>query len=243
MRVTRIFVDMSLVPGAHVVVQDQAHHHLAKVLRAKAGERVVLFNGTGGEYESTLVRVERSACTALIEKHRHCNRESTLKATLLQGISRSEPMDYTLQKTVELGVTAIQPVFCERSAHVCSAQQVRTKMTHWQGVMIAACEQSGRTTIPELHKPLHLTDALAKHGEKTGIVLDLRAQQGLAELPTEVAQLALLVGPEGGFGEQELARAEQAGFERIRLGPRTLRSETAGVAALVLAQSIWGDLT
>jgi 16S rRNA (uracil1498-N3)-methyltransferase len=242
MRTPRIYVEAALTVGQQVRLEPQAHHHIVNVLRYHTGQSVVLFNGRGGEYAGTLTHVNRSYSVAAIARYIECHRESQLETTLLQGIARQDPMDYALQKAVELGVSAIQPLLTERCAIRLNNDRMPNKYRHWQSLITAACEQSGRTRIPSLHWPLTLNEGLITHNRQQGIVLDVNAKVSLANISSGVDSVSILVGPEGGLSESELALAEKHGFIRINLGPRILRTETAGVAALSAIQMLWGDL-
>ena len=242
MRIPRIFIDNALNIDQEIVFDHLPHHHLVHVLRRKSGSPLILFNGLGGEYHARLIHSSRTTSIARIQAYADCQRESKLRSILLQGISKGSRMDYTLQKASELGVSSIQPIVCERSTYVPHPSRINNKMQHWRGIIIAACEQSGRTIVPELKLPVSLQEGLKSQEIEKAAVLDAKATQGLSALGTEVRGLTLLVGPEGGFSEEELHLAEQQGYLRTRVGPRILRSETAGVVALSAAQMLWGDL-
>lgn len=242
MRTTRIFIDNALKIGQEISFDRLAHRHLVHVLRRKPGSPLILFNGLGGEYQAKLIHTSRTTSIARIHGYVNCQRESKLKSTLLQGMSKGSRMDYTFQKAIELGVSSIQPLICERSTTVLNPSRIDNKMEHWRGVIISACEQSGRTEMPELKYPVTFQEGLKSQVIEKAAVLDPKASRGLSALGTEVSKLTILVGPEGGFSEEELHLAEQQGYLRTRLGPRVLRSETAGVVALSAAQMLWGDL-
>ena len=242
MRIPRIYVDAALNVGEQVRLEFQTHHHIVNVLRYRTGQSVVLFNGRGGEYAGELTQVNRSFSIAAITRYIECHRESKLATTLLQGIARQDHMDYALQKAVELGVSEVQPLLTERCTIRLSNDRMHNKYRHWQSLMTAACEQSGRTIIPRLHLPLSFNECLITHNRQQGIVLDVNANVSLASIPSVVDSVSILVGPEGGLSESELALAEQHGFIRINMGPRILRTETAGMAALSAIQMLWGDM-
>lgn len=242
MRITRIFIDHALQVGQDVFLDRSAHRHLVHVLRRKIGSPLILFNGLGGEYNATLIQTSRTSSAVRVIEYVPCQRESKLKSTILQGLCTGSRMDYTLQKAIELGVSSIQPIICERSTSVVRASRIDKKMEHWQGVIISACEQCGRTIVPHLRYPVSLEEGLKSQVIDHAAVLDPASGQGLSTLGAQVSKLTILVGPEGGFSEQELLLAERRGYRRTRLGPRVLRSETAGVVALAVAQMLWGDL-
>jgi 16S rRNA (uracil1498-N3)-methyltransferase len=237
MRVPRIFVPIPLSTDALVTLDGTAANHVTRVLRLKPGAELVLFNGEGGEYPAVL----EAAATARLGAWRATECESPLTITLVQGISRAERMDYTIQKAVELGVTRIVPVFAGRSVVELRGERLQRRMQHWQGVIIGACEQCGRNRVPALDTAMDLSDWLrTPESSSMLLVLNHRATTAPNSLQRPTA-LTLLIGPEGGLDDSELAQAECAGFIGMRLGPRVLRTETAGVAALAALQTLWGD--
>lgn len=238
---TRIYVDGPLAEGMSLELPDAAARHLAQVLRMRAGEDLVLFNARGGEYEACIEAIERRAVRVRVERHADVEREAPLRITLAQCVSRGERMDYTIQKAVELGVAALVPLLSSRSVVKLDAERWDKKLEHWRGVIVAACEQSGRTRLPPLAEVQSFEHWLAQPASGTRLVL---APGGTGTLRTlaSAQEVALLVGPEGGLSELEIAAAEARGFRRIGLGPRVLRTETAGVAALAALQALWGDL-
>lgn len=240
MRLARIHHGGALVSGEEVTLDERASRHLSKVLRLGAGDPCILFNGTGGESVATLIHPDPQAARARVADHDPVDRESPLHVTLAQGISRGERMDYTLQKSVELGVAAIQPLFAERTQVKLTGERLDKRMAHWRGVILSACEQSGRTRVPPLHPARSLDDWLAQPRSGTGLLLDQRAQTGLGRLDLS-GPLTLLIGPEGGLSEAERRRARECGFNGVRMGPRVLRTETASLAALSTLQALHGD--
>lgn len=239
MRIPRAYLDLPLAAGVEVTLDGQIHHHLVQVLRLKPGAPLILFNGLGGEYTATLSHVTRRVSSAIVDAFVEVDRESPVHIALLQGVAKGARMDYILQKTVELGVRSIQPVLTRYSA--ASQPDWRNKMAHWKGVVIGACEQSGRTRVPELGSPSSLQASLALDDTVLALALDPQAERGLCDLPRP-SRAAVLIGPEGGLDGDELMEAERHGFRRVRIGPRILRTETAAVAALTAAQLLWGDL-
>jgi 16S rRNA (uracil1498-N3)-methyltransferase len=239
---TRLFVDGDLAVGQSLALPDDAFRHWVQVLRARLGESVVLFNGRGGEYSATLKELNRRDATVAVESFIEVDRESTLQLMLAQAVSKGDRMDYTLQKAVELGVSTIQPLISERSVVKLDAERWDKKIEHWQGVVIAACEQSGRTRVPRLLPVLKLQAWLAQPLD-AGLKLTLAptAKAAFRDIPRQTSA-CLLVGPEGGLSDTEIAHSENSGFSSVRLGPRVLRTETAGVAALSAMQALWGDL-
>ena len=238
---TRIHLPPPLAEGLELALPEPAFRHLVQVLRLRPGDGFVAFDGAGGEYPATLVEVDRRQATARLAAHDPVDRESPLDLRLAQCVSKGERMDYTLQKAVELGVTRVTPLISERSVVRLDAERWNRKLDHWLGVMISACEQSGRTRIPVLDPAVPLATWLAAGLDGDGVVLDPLAASGLAGLQTPAGPLTVLAGPEGGLSEREIRAARDAGFAGLRLGPRVLRTETAAVALLAALQGHWGD--
>jgi 16S rRNA (uracil1498-N3)-methyltransferase len=244
MRTIRVFHSAPLKGKERVTLDGAAAKHLLTVLRLKAGAEFVLFDGSGFEYEAVLELADKKQALVKILKIHGPVVESPLHVTLVQGVSRGERMDYTVQKAVELGVAAIQPVLTSRSVVKLDEASAEKKRSHWQAVVASACEQSGRVRVPEVALPESLPNYLGKQREHgLRLLLDPMAESGLDGFgrPAD-AKVSLLVGPEGGLSDQEIALAAQAGFKGMRLGPRILRTETAALVALSLLQSEWGDL-
>jgi 16S rRNA (uracil1498-N3)-methyltransferase len=239
--VTRIHIADALAVDAHLELPEGAARHVGQVLRMRAGELLTLFNGAGGEYDAVIEAVEKRSVRVRIENYREVERESRLELVLAQCVSKGERMDYTVQKAVELGVSAIVPLLSARSVVKLDGERWEKKLEHWRGIVVSACEQSGRTRIPHVHPVQKLDAWLALAGTGTRLVLAPGGHHALKELPAS-AEASLLVGPEGGLDDQEIALAVHRGFIAIGLGPRVLRTETAGVAALAALQALWGDL-
>lgn len=216
-------------------------HHLLNVLRLKAGDTVILFDGRGSEYPASIRRIDKSGITLTVSGRRAVSRESPLKALLAQGISSGERMDYTVQKCVELGVAAIQPLLAQRSVVRLAGERAQKRVAHWQSVAAAACEQCGRNQLPAIYPVLPLMSWLATPPAGECLVLSPGAPTPLRDIARPAGAVTLLVGPEGGWNEEEIAAAQRAGFMPLALGPRVLRTETAAVAALAAMQALWGD--
>jgi 16S rRNA (uracil1498-N3)-methyltransferase len=245
MTAPRLFVDVPLSGGATIDLPEGPFRHLVQVLRMQAGEALVLFDGRGGEYEAQLASVAKRSATVSVGAHRAVDRESALDLTLVQGISKGERMDFTIQKAVELGVTRIAPVTTERCNVHLDAERQEKRMEHWRGVIVSACEQSGRTRVPGLDPVRSLAAHLAIESKAVRFVLDPQAGTSLAAAAQAVQEgqaMALIVGPEGGLGESELQLAARSGVSGVNLGPRVLRTETAGMTALAVLQATRGDL-
>jgi len=238
----RFYCDAKLSPGAQLDLPESAAHHAQRVLRLKAGDQVTLFNGDGHDYTCELLRVGKDGVNAKVYEQTPVERESPLHVTLAQCISSGDRMDLTLQKSVELGIARIQPLAAERSVVKLSGERAEKRVQHWQNVVVSACEQSGRSVVPEVFPPLTLTSWLAQaHDFKLKLMLNPFTERRLHDLPPPDGSVCLLIGCEGGFSPDEQTAALHSGFIDVRLGPRILRTETAGLAALAAAQALWGD--
>ena len=218
-----------------------ASNHLVRVLRFKKGSNITVFNGNGGEYSCTLLNENPKAADIIVNDYLDTNRESPVPITLIQGLSRSEHMDLTIQKATELGVTEIIPVSCERSIGMKDDRALK-KIERWKQIAISACEQSGRNCRPRLHQICRLDDALGRVGAGIKIVLDPGASAGITQIGQNAASISVLSGPEGGLSDAELAVATREGYNRIRFGPRILRTETAAPSLVAVLQTMWGDM-
>lgn len=243
MRLTRIHVPGPWVAGERLALGEEAAVHLTRVLRLKAGAPLAVFDGEGREHEASIRAIAGSRVEVQLGPARASPAPSPLAVTLAQGISRAERMDYAIQKATELGVTRIVPLLCERSVVRLDAAQAARKLEHWQGVATAAAGQCGRADLPEILPARRLPEHLALIRDTPGmrLVLAPGAAQGLKDLPATRA-VEILIGPEGGLADEEIALAALAGFERVRLGPRVLRTETAAAAAIAALQTLQGDL-
>jgi 16S rRNA (uracil1498-N3)-methyltransferase len=236
-RPPRLYVEAALAEKSRLELPENAAHHAARVLRLRDGDAVVLFDGRGGEYEACLVIPERGRVSAETGARRDPERESPLQVTLVQAISSSDKMDFTVQKAVELGVAAIHPVLGARSVVRLDGDRGAKKLAHWRRIVIAACEQCGRNRIPEIAAPVALEDYRTPAGSK--VLLAPSASARLADMSK--GPVVLAVGPEGGFSAEEEQVLLQAGFSPVRLGPRVLRTETAALAALAALNALAGD--
>ena len=241
MRIPRVYQSRPLSLGQVIELDAQATAHLTKVLRLRVGDALVIFNGEGGEYGATVVAIERRAASIKISEFVDHNVESPLELVLVQGVSRGERMDYTVQKAVELGVTRIVPVLTNRTVVNLKGDRQSRRQEHWQSVVNSACEQSGRNFVPEVSPIIPLHQWLAEPFDGLKLVLHHRAENSLAELESPKGRVTLLIGPEGGLAPGELSAVQAANYLPLRLGPRVLRTETASVAALSVLQWLWGD--
>jgi 16S rRNA (uracil1498-N3)-methyltransferase len=245
MRLTRVHVAEPLSAGRRHTIEGDAANHIARVLRLEPGDALTVFDGRGGEYAARIEAIRKGAVIVELQERSASSRESPLALTLAQGVSRGERMDWVVQKATELGVSRIVPVLTERSVVKLDARQAERKRAHWQGIAVAACEQSGRDRIPEVSVPIELHGFL--HGvdaRATRLLLSPTGTQSVKDLqaPAPDGGIIVLIGPEGGLAETEQRAALAAGFLAVRLGPRVLRTETAAVAALTLLQHQFGDL-
>ena len=222
----------------------QAHHAL-RVLRLKTGDAVTLFNGDGAEYAAVVIEATHNRFALDVSGREAMDREAPFAVTLAQAVSSGERMDYTIQKAVELGVAAIQPLEARRSVVRLSEDRAQKRLAHWQAVVIAACEQCGRNRVPRVLPLMQMDEFLAgraacREGEQR-VLLSPRSARRLRDLERPGDSIVMLAGPEGGFSPEEERAAVQAGYAPVRLGPRVLRTETAAVAALAAMQALWGD--
>ncbi|WP_374558019.1 16S rRNA (uracil(1498)-N(3))-methyltransferase [Thermomonas sp.] len=242
MRLTRSYVAVSLMPGTEIALPEDVAVHLVRVLRLQPGDACVLFNGDGHDYDARLLAAGKREARAEILAARTVENESPLRITLLQGIARGEKMDWILQKATELGVARIVPVDSERSEVKLDAARAEKRLSHWREVVVSACEQSGRAVVPEVLPPQPLARGAALR-EGRGFVLDPVAAHTLASLQgNPLGACTLAIGPEGGWSPRDHEQLQAAGYEGLRLGPRVLRTETAGIAAISALQALAGDL-
>jgi 16S rRNA (uracil1498-N3)-methyltransferase len=248
----RFYSAENLKISAIIKLSENVATHATRVLRLNVGDAIKLFNGDGFDYTCEILSVKKSEVLAKILAQQEVKNESPLNITLLQGISSGERMDYTIQKAVELGVTAIQPLSTERSVVKLSPERAQKRLEHWQNVVIAACEQCGRAKIPNFAIPISLTAWLgatmnlksshAGAGDANlRILLNPIGAKALSTLPKTTQNIQLLIGAEGGLSQAEIDLATNHGFQSIILGPRILRTETAALTAIATMQTLWGD--
>lgn len=238
MRLSRFFVDLPLSLGRHDLPEAQAHY-IGRVLRHAAGDAVQLFDGSGREFVGELVEVGKKNVQVELHEQLAGLAESPLRIHLGQGLSRGERMDWAIQKATELGVAEITPLVSERCEVRLKDERADKRLAHWRQVAISACEQCGRSVLPVIHAPLSLAEWLERTAAELKLVLHPVAEPLTGH--ARPASLAFLIGPEGGLSEAEVAQAQRAGYLPARLGPRVLRTETAPVVALSVAQQLWGD--
>jgi 16S rRNA (uracil1498-N3)-methyltransferase len=243
MRRDRLYTPQPLAIGQSVALEPGARRHALQVLRLTPGDDLVLFNGDGHDYDARLLDAHAGAALALVHAVGPQEPAPVLAVTLAIGISKGERMDYALQKAVELGAAALLPLTTERSVVKLKEDRLDKRLRHWQGIVIAACEQSGRRRLPQLAPPQRLGAWLAGlPADHHRLLLHHDAEHPLPALPAPAAgRVTLLVGPEGGLAPAERAAAQAHGFTPVRLGPRVMRTETAPLAALAAVQALWGD--
>jgi 16S rRNA (uracil1498-N3)-methyltransferase len=246
--ISRFFCPFPLAAGATVELPAEVAHHAINVLKVGAGDTAILFDGRGGEWLATLNPVGKSSKAALhatLTTFSERDNEPPLRVTLAQALPASDKMDWVVQKAVELGVARIQPIMAKRSVMRLAGERAERRVAHWRHIAIAACEQSGRNRVPEVTPILDLPRYLGQAAEDAAglrFICAPGASGSLRQQAAPAAPISLLVGPEGGFEESELRAAQAAGFQPVHLGPRLLRTETAGVAALAAIMALWGDL-
>lgn len=242
MRCPRIYTPQPLTPNSTIALNDDAAHHVARVLRMQSGDALILFNGDGGEYRATIASVDKKSVHVALESANTSERESPLAIHLGIAISKGERMDWVIQKATELGVTQITPLQTERVEVRLNNEREEKKLSHWQAVAISACEQCRRNRIPAIHSPQMLSAWLDSINADVKFVLHHRSEVTLESFAEKPRSVALLIGPEGGLSDTEIALAERKNFAPLRLGPRVMRTETAPIAALSILQFLWGDL-
>jgi len=243
MREVRIYQAGDYSVGQRVELSPEAAQHTAVVLRMQAGESLTLFNGTQCEFEATITQVKKKQVVVSINYCKEISRESPLQIHLGQAISKGDRMEWVMQKSVELGVHSITPLISERCVVKLDKERMLKKVQQWQAIVIAACEQCGRNIVPVVHSPIHLVEFIQKTQSQLKLILDPNGNKNWRDYPiNKSSNIALLIGPEGGFNKDEAALAFNHQFVSLSLGPRILRTETAAISALSLLQAVGGDL-
>lgn len=241
MRVSRVYSPSIPAPGNRYALPPDASRHLGKVLRARSGQTVLCFDGSGNEYVCTITDIDSKQVWVNVESVSKAVNESPLAIQLALAITRGDRMDFAIQKSVELGVVEFLPFFSERCEVKLRGDKISKRTAHWQAVALSACEQSGRAVVPNVRAPQSLADILAiEHPVR--LVLDPTASRPLSALPDIASEVLVAIGPEGGFSDDEIKRMTQSGFLPVQVGPRVLRAETAAVAAAAALQALYGDL-
>lgn len=240
MKTHRLYTPETLEVGEKIVLQGQAAHYLSRVLRLADNTEVMLFNGDGHDYRCELYGFDRDSVRIRVQQRLSNDSISPLRITLVQAMSRGDRMDYSLQKATELGVAAVQLLVTERVELKLVGARLEKRLAHWRGVIQSACEQCGRATLPELREPVTIAEWLALPDMK--LVLDAGGDCSLSQVEPD-GGIDIAVGPEGGFSDEEIELMKRSGVQRVRMGPRILRTETAGPAAIAVVQSIAGDMS
>jgi 16S rRNA (uracil1498-N3)-methyltransferase len=236
----RIHCDQHLGPGAQFSLSAEAAQHVAKALRLKTGDALVVFDGRGGEYDATITRIDKDRVDVKSGAWRDVDVEPAVRLGIVQGLPEADKMDWIIQKSVELGAAWIQPIVCDRSVVRLAGERAARRESHWRRVAIAACEQSGRNRIAEVRPTLAFLSWIAVPATVPRWVLTPGAPS-IATKSQPEGELELLIGPEGGLSEREQELALSQGAQPVALGPRVLRTETAPLAALAAINALWGD--
>jgi 16S rRNA (uracil1498-N3)-methyltransferase len=238
MKNVRLYQNTPLILGDNIMLDAYASHHLIKVLRFSRGKNITLFNGDGMDYSAEVLQVKKDCVVKILDKTQNLS-ESKLNLTLVQGVAKGEKMDFLIQKSVELGVNKIIPVFTDRCVVRLKGDKLKKRTEHWKKIVIGACEQSGRSVVPSLELPIALSD-LASVDLNGAFVLHHRAEKSLLELPKQT-RVSIIIGPEGGLSEAEIEQLIATGAQPLLLGNRVLRTETASLAAIANIQLLWGS--
>ena len=242
MRTIRSYIDCPLAPGDELVLPEATTNHIVRVLRLEPGDLFHLFNGDGHDYPTEILSLEKRGAKARVISRMALANESPLRIHVFQSIARGEKMDWILQKATELGVSAFTPMVSERTEVKLDQERSEKRLAHWRGVIRSACEQSGRATIPSVHAPIAINRLHVGTGTQQSFYLQPGSGLRVAELqPATASELILAIGPEGGFSERDSHLLQTAGFHGVTLGPRILRTETAGIAVIAALQSRFGD--
>ncbi|MCV2883482.1 16S rRNA (uracil(1498)-N(3))-methyltransferase [Aestuariibacter sp. AA17] len=242
MRIPRIYHPDLLPTDEEVVLTADASNHLSNVLRLKENHPLILFNGDNNEYSATLIRADKRKAVARVDAKLSLSVESPLTIHLGQGVSRGDRMDLVMQKAVELGVSEITPLLTERCGVKLSEDRWQKKHQQWQKMIISACEQCGRNTLPVLNMPTPFSSWIGQSTSQMRLTLQPKSEHGIRHLSIPQEGVRLLIGPEGGFSENEVYATTEAGFQTVKMGPRVLRTETAAIAAISALQAMYGDV-
>ncbi|SHI76060.1 16S rRNA (uracil(1498)-N(3))-methyltransferase [Cycloclasticus pugetii] len=242
MRISRLFVEQDLVEGAAVTLEADAAHYLRNVLRLKKGFQLTVFNGQGGEYAATVQEVHRKAVVLELGAWRNVELESPLQIELGLSVSRGERMDVAIQKATELGVAVITPVITQYCVVKLTEERRLQRHQHWQNIVYRACEQCGRNKPPILNVTMDLAQWLNTELAASRIIFEPGKADTLRNYPKPNDAVAVLIGPEGGFSEQEVLDAQEVNFSALGFGPRVVRNETAAIASIAAMQVLWGDM-
>lgn len=243
MRIPRIYTPQHLACQCSCELEENASHHISRVLRMQKERELILFNGNGGEYRASIIAISKKTVTVMVHDFIDEQRQSPLNIELAIAISKGDRMDWVIQKATELGVYQISPLMTERTEIKLTETRLTKKMAHWNQVAISASEQSQRTVLPQLHMPVHLNQWLPHSKAEKKYVLHHRSNPDVLTSEHTPNSVALLIGPEGGLSQQEIELALTYQFAPLALGPRVLRTETAPIAAISILQYYWGDMS
>lgn len=240
---SRLFSPIPLRSNTELTLGDEQAHYVGRVSRLRPGDALTVFDGSGGEYSATVGKITKQELQLSIGEHFSRDAESPLKIRLVQGISRGDRMDTVVQKATELGVHRISPVITDHSVVKLPPDRAAKRHAHWQKIARSACEQCERNIIPTIDAPQSLVDWFAVNAGSDKLLIILRpdAEVAMTAIVPQGNEITILIGPEGGFSEAEYERAAAAGLRAAKLGPRIMRTETAALAALSIAQATWGD--
>jgi 16S rRNA (uracil1498-N3)-methyltransferase len=243
MRLTRVYYPQQIKPSMELDLEPNASKHILKVLRLGMRDKLIVFDGAGGEYLAKIIASDRGIAKIKLEQYLEPEVESKTNIHLAQGLARGEKMDYIIQKTTELGVKTITPLFTEFSNVTLPKERLANRLQHWQGVAISASEQSGRCIVPKITAPENFAAWVTAKSNILKLILCPEAKTSIVQLikeksPLPQNEIALLVGPEGGFSPQEIELTKEYGFLEVNLGPRILRTETAALAAISIITAL-----
>ncbi len=242
MSIPRIFLASELTCGEKIFLDDRSAKHVLQVLRLSVGSKLVIFNGqSGGEFCATITKVAHKTAEVILDRFVAKDVESSAIIHLGQGIAKGEKMDFTIQKAVELGVSSITPIFTQYCNVKLDPERSRKRLQHWQNIAISAAEQSGRCLVPKILSPKFLAEWLTENRYPLSLILHPEAKTKFSELTKSYSEITLLIGPEGGFSDDEIKLAKKSNFIAVNLGQRILRTETAALAAISAIQARWGD--
>ncbi|WP_369789742.1 16S rRNA (uracil(1498)-N(3))-methyltransferase [Rouxiella sp. WC2420] len=242
MRIPRIYHPELLSPHSEVILGEDAANHVGRVLRMQPGQQIQLFDGSNQIFTASITVVDKKSVRVQLAEGELADNESPLNLHLGQVISRGEKMEFTIQKSIELGVNTITPLFSERCGVKLDGERLAKKLQQWQKIAIAACEQCGRNRVPEIREAMQLEQWCAEGDNSLKLNLHPRASHSINTLPLPVERVRLLIGPEGGLSADEIAMTTGYGFTDILLGPRVLRTETTALTAITALQVRFGDL-
>lgn len=244
MKIIRIYSQGTIKIGENFLLDEGAKKHVGIVLRMKQGENITIFQGNGKEYDAVIDNISKKEISVNILSEKIINNDSPINITLAQAISKGDRMDMVMQKATELGVCRIVPIITERCVVRIDKARMKKKIAQWEKIVISACEQSGRTTIPIVTNPKTFDNYINECHDALKLVLTLSSNKSWREFRSQsLSSLSLLIGPEGGLSQNEIDTAVRKGFRELSLGPRTLRTETAAISAISILQSVFGDMS